>query len=658
MAQPNPTPSADRLDSWKEIAAYLKREVRTVRRWEKSEGLPVHRHVHNRMATVYAYKSEMDAWWASRQPQLERKPVPRWVTRGLPAGAGVLALAAVLVLWPALRWKSPPPAPVPFMPGRLLAQITSEGQQPQLIHIGSDATTLFMNPTGQELYVTEYSAAKLHVIEVAARRVVHSSQLPSKPARLTGSVDGKSLYIGTDDGEVLRFDTRRRTTERLAAGIPQIQDMVLTEDGEKLYVTSPYKGLHVVELASGRLQEIPTVRCPTHLTTVPGRDLLYVAYQCGGPGGRSGHDAIDVRTASTGIAKATIVGPPHVGGEVVVSPNGAQVWASGNDACINPQYDGIGCPSRPSSIVNIFRTDDQHLVASLALPATGEYVAQGIAFFPDGSRATLSGNALRVVDAASLRVVEQTPTGHYGKVAFAAQNGTAFLALPKQGDVAVLDLAPDKCLAPPQQLAVWWSGDGHANDVRDGNTGEFRNGAEPSPGWIGQAFRFDGQDDHVHVSKLSNIDLASDFSLALWLKPARGAGTILDHAPPGKAGWKLAREADGRLNFCFLAPDDHSCVDVNSVLSKGRAADNEWAHLAVTLAGRHVLLFLNGELDTQGEAKSREIGHYQDLRIGAPFRGSNAFAGKLDEIQMFRKALSAQEIRALYGAGRAGLCYR
>ncbi len=43
----------DRLDSWKEIASYLKREVRTVQIWEKKEGLPVHRHFHNQLGTVF-----------------------------------------------------------------------------------------------------------------------------------------------------------------------------------------------------------------------------------------------------------------------------------------------------------------------------------------------------------------------------------------------------------------------------------------------------------------------------------------------------------------------------------------------------------------------------------------------------------------------------
>ena len=55
-----------RLDAWKEIAAYLKRDVTTVRRWEKREGLPVHRHLHDKLGSVYAFTDEIDEWSARR----------------------------------------------------------------------------------------------------------------------------------------------------------------------------------------------------------------------------------------------------------------------------------------------------------------------------------------------------------------------------------------------------------------------------------------------------------------------------------------------------------------------------------------------------------------------------------------------------------------
>jgi hypothetical protein len=57
---------SDYLDSWKEIAAYLRRTVRTAQRWEEYESLPVHRHIHKESATVFAFKSELNAWRLKR----------------------------------------------------------------------------------------------------------------------------------------------------------------------------------------------------------------------------------------------------------------------------------------------------------------------------------------------------------------------------------------------------------------------------------------------------------------------------------------------------------------------------------------------------------------------------------------------------------------
>lgn len=92
--------SGERLDSWKEIAAYLKRDERTVRRWEK-EGLPVRRKVHKKQASVFAYRAEIDAWWNSDRQRLEsiERPAPRgrlmqWLLIGL-LGASVVAFATL-----------------------------------------------------------------------------------------------------------------------------------------------------------------------------------------------------------------------------------------------------------------------------------------------------------------------------------------------------------------------------------------------------------------------------------------------------------------------------------------------------------------------------------------------------------------------------------
>jgi tetratricopeptide (TPR) repeat protein len=67
--------SDERLDSWKEIASHLKRSVRSVQRWEAEEGMPVHRHQHEKRGTVYAFKSELDVWWRERGAMLAERDV-------------------------------------------------------------------------------------------------------------------------------------------------------------------------------------------------------------------------------------------------------------------------------------------------------------------------------------------------------------------------------------------------------------------------------------------------------------------------------------------------------------------------------------------------------------------------------------------------------
>jgi hypothetical protein len=75
--EPREPSASDRLDSWKEIAAYLKKSVRTVHRWEPEKGLPVRRHLHQSSGTVYAFKSELDTWRASRNIELDTASDPQ-----------------------------------------------------------------------------------------------------------------------------------------------------------------------------------------------------------------------------------------------------------------------------------------------------------------------------------------------------------------------------------------------------------------------------------------------------------------------------------------------------------------------------------------------------------------------------------------------------
>jgi hypothetical protein len=58
----------DRLDSWKEIADYVNRDVRTCIRWEKELGLPIHRVDKNSLRSkVFAFRTEIDEWFKSKE---------------------------------------------------------------------------------------------------------------------------------------------------------------------------------------------------------------------------------------------------------------------------------------------------------------------------------------------------------------------------------------------------------------------------------------------------------------------------------------------------------------------------------------------------------------------------------------------------------------
>ena len=143
MSNPGPiTPSSDRppqdrLDSWKEIAAYLRRGERTVRRWEQTEGLPVYRHSHQKQATVYAFRSEIDSWLENRSgpeklkklegtildmerrlgpPVASMPPAASWLL-----GKWPLTLVPLLVLAALLLSRSNLEPPVHRIPVRLTA---------------------------------------------------------------------------------------------------------------------------------------------------------------------------------------------------------------------------------------------------------------------------------------------------------------------------------------------------------------------------------------------------------------------------------------------------------------------------------------------------------------------------------------------------------
>jgi len=180
------------------------------------------------------------------------------------------------------------------------------------------------------------------------------------------------------------------------------------------------------------------------------------------------------------------------------------------------------------------------------------------------------------------------------------------------------------------------------------NTGTLSSGAMWATGQSGAATNLDGVDDYVQVGAQSSLVLTNAGTLSAWIYPT-GAGS---HATVGgiiinKEGeYELARFPDGTIQWAFANPNPGwNWINTGSV-----APLNQWMHVAVTYDGGTVKTYINGAL-THTYSGSGAIGDVDnsqnDFRIGGRQSTSHNFQGRIDEVRVYNRALSASEITTL-----------
>jgi len=217
---PVESPPEGRLDSWKEIAAYLNRDVATAQRWEKREGMPVHRHVHDKRGSVYAFGPELVAWLESRRQGLgeeevvqkfeapeEAEAAPRRKTvlqaRGWLAVAGVVVVVLFAVAYFISRGRTGKEA---------RPKIRSLAVLP-LKNLSGDPTQDYLADGMTEALIGRLSL--IHDLRV----ISHTSVMRFKNPQL--SVPEIATTLGVDaivEGSVMREGDRIRLTAQLIRG--------------------------------------------------------------------------------------------------------------------------------------------------------------------------------------------------------------------------------------------------------------------------------------------------------------------------------------------------------------------------------------------------------------------------------------------------------
>ena len=216
MATPAAPGPEDRLDSWKEIAAYLKRGVRTVQRWERTGSLPVHRL--DGQGSVFAYKGELDVWWTSHSAAIAEVrdlggPPPRgrfrWPARLAVSVVFVMAVVVGLQRWVVFR----------------RSEFTVLDPIPLTSDLGSEVAPTFSPDGNQVAYA--WDGPSQNQWDIYVKMIGTDS-----PLRLTNGPAQQAFPAWSPDGRLIAFRRFLRPQKTQIVVIPPIggAERIISED--------------------------------------------------------------------------------------------------------------------------------------------------------------------------------------------------------------------------------------------------------------------------------------------------------------------------------------------------------------------------------------------------------------------------------------------
>ena len=237
------------------------------------------------------------------------------------------------------------------------------------------------------------------------------------------------------------------------------------------------------------------------------------------------------------------------------------------------------------------------------------------------------------------------------------------------------------CVQPPSDMVAWWpldetSGTTAADIAGFPNNGTHVNGPTPVSGKVAGALRFDGVNDHVRVPDHAELNVGTgNFTLDAWVRTGSSGLIVLvdKRSGPTPQGYSLFL-VNGRLGFqmangvgssvCAATPTPgRACVNYVAPPTSPNVADGQWHHVAAVVdranATSGVRLYVDGVQVFAGSPLTGNLDNTSDLYLGmrTPAQNGGGFLpGDLDEVELIKRALTQQEIQAIFNASSAGKC--
>lgn len=199
------------------------------------------------------------------------------------------------------------------------------------------------------------------------------------------------------------------------------------------------------------------------------------------------------------------------------------------------------------------------------------------------------------------------------------------------------------CDTLKQSIIGWWPGDGNAMDIIGSNSGILTNGTTFVTGVAGEAFSFDGTNDYVVATGKGMQIGTNDFSVEGWVRTT------------GTQTWMTICSFDTYNPAIYVRENGSIQLYGSSAISAVAGFnDGQWHHFAVVRKNGSIAYYRDGV--PAGTATYTGFVGPDQFRIGSATAGTEVLPGDVDELTLYNRALTSDEVRSIADAAGSGKC--